>query len=188
VTLSDAAIVFATLAGPVLAVQAQKWVERASMRKRRRVWIFETLMATRATTLAQNHVEALNSISLAFYGSEKGIREIVEAWKEYLRHLNDTSMISTDPGVWGAKRTDLFVDLMHEMSKFLGYKFTKVELRQEVYLPKAHWDWEADQAEIRRGTIAMLKGEVVFPVHIVGVPDEGMQAAQPALPEGKRGG
>src|SRR5437868_2540401 len=86
------------MAGPVLAVQAQKWVERVSTKKRRRVWIFETLMATRATTLAQNHVEALNAIPLAFYGSEKGMTEIVLAWKEYLNHLTDRNM---DPGVWG---------------------------------------------------------------------------------------
>jgi hypothetical protein len=42
---SDWAIICATLLGPVLAVQAQKWVERATESRRRRKWIFETIMS-----------------------------------------------------------------------------------------------------------------------------------------------
>jgi hypothetical protein len=40
---SDYAIMVATLMGPVLAVQAQKWVEWATDRRRRRYSIFNTL-------------------------------------------------------------------------------------------------------------------------------------------------
>jgi hypothetical protein len=59
---SDCAIVAATLMGPVLAVQAQKWVEWATDRRRRRFSIFNTLMVTRGTRLDFDHVRALNSI------------------------------------------------------------------------------------------------------------------------------
>ena len=53
--ITDIAIVFATLFGPILAVQAQKWLERNREIKQRRAWIFRTLMATRATTLSPVH-------------------------------------------------------------------------------------------------------------------------------------
>ncbi|MGZ7172458.1 DUF6680 family protein [Burkholderia gladioli] len=58
----------ATLLGPVLAVQAQKWVERAREATNRKQSVFTTLMATRQSRVSIDHVRALNSIDLAFYG------------------------------------------------------------------------------------------------------------------------
>ena len=66
---SDWVLVFATLMGPVLAVQAQKWVERARERGNTKRWITYTLMATRGARLSQEHVNALNAIDLAYYGT-----------------------------------------------------------------------------------------------------------------------
>ena len=40
----DWSIVLATMAGPVLAVQAQKWIERASEKRRQRVEIFQDII------------------------------------------------------------------------------------------------------------------------------------------------
>lgn len=75
-------IALATLAGPVIAVQTQKWVERATDTRRRKRYIFETMMANRATRLADEHVKAVNMIDLAFL--PKGInakrnREVLAA-------------------------------------------------------------------------------------------------------------
>jgi len=75
--MGEAAIVFATLLGPV---QAQKWIERARERTQRKIAIFRTLMATRAAFLSPAHVEALNGVPIEFYGN----RKIVNSWKEYL--------------------------------------------------------------------------------------------------------
>jgi Family of unknown function (DUF6680) len=58
--VSDLVLAACTLAGPVLAVQAQKWIERFREKNARRLATFRTLMATRATTLSPAHVEALN--------------------------------------------------------------------------------------------------------------------------------
>lgn len=52
-------IVVATVAGPVVAVQTQKWIERATENRRRRYWIFNALMANRATRLADDYVKRL---------------------------------------------------------------------------------------------------------------------------------
>jgi hypothetical protein len=66
-TTSDWAIVSATLLGPILAVQAQKWLERWRDYRNRKMWVFQTLMATRAARLEAEHVRALNMIDLVFY-------------------------------------------------------------------------------------------------------------------------
>jgi hypothetical protein len=50
--MGDLAIVFATLLGPILAVQAQKFVEQRREQNHRRVAIFRALMMTRAAVLS----------------------------------------------------------------------------------------------------------------------------------------
>ncbi len=50
--IADVAIVFATFMGPVVAVQAQKWLEKSRAINDRRNHIFRVLMATRAARLS----------------------------------------------------------------------------------------------------------------------------------------
>ncbi len=52
-------IVLATLGGPVLAVQTQKFIERASENRRQKLAIFAALMANRATRLNDDYIRAL---------------------------------------------------------------------------------------------------------------------------------
>lgn len=42
-------MIIATIAGPILAVQAQKWLERLRERRNRKFCVFQQLMATRAS-------------------------------------------------------------------------------------------------------------------------------------------
>jgi len=57
--VSEILIVCATVVGPILAVQAQKAVERARERRGRKAWLFHSLMATRAARVSPEHVQAL---------------------------------------------------------------------------------------------------------------------------------
>lgn len=163
--MGEAAIVFATLLGPVLAVQAQKWIERARERKQRKIGIFRTLMATRAAFLSPAHVEALNAVPIEFYGNTK----IVNSWKEYLDYLSKQGV---QPDVWAARRIDLFVDLLVEMAVFLGYNFNRVEISREVYWPTAHARIEADQQTIREGVAKLFRGEYSIPMDVKSFPVE----------------
>src|ERR1700748_228812 len=97
----DLAIVGATLLGPVLAVEAQKHLDRIRGVDERRRTIFKTLMATRAALLAPSHVEALNAVPVEFHGKGRALKRINDGWKEYLDHLN-TKM--PDDAVWDSKR------------------------------------------------------------------------------------
>jgi len=172
------AVVIATLLGPILAVQAQKLLERGRERDARRRWVFRTLMTTRAATMSAAYVDALNATPVEFAGKGKALRDIVEAWKELINHLY------TDPAAqgWHGKREDLFIELMHRMSNFLGYDFGPAELRREVYRPKGHYDVEEKQSAILAGAAALLNGEKALPMEVRGWPvDMDAMAAQKKL-------
>jgi hypothetical protein len=59
-TISDGLMLLAVLFAPLAAVQVQKWLEHHREDRERKLRIFKTLMATRATALSQEHVQALN--------------------------------------------------------------------------------------------------------------------------------
>lgn len=163
------AIVLATLLGPVAAVQAQKWLERANEASRRRRQIFQTLMATRATRLSVAHVEALNAIPVEFYGPRNSeLKTIVDDWHAYLTNLgtNTNLLDAANTAVLFQKRSELFVDLLFGISKFLGYSFSKVEIQQDFYHPQGHVDVEMEQAIIRKGVAKLLSGELTLPMSV----------------------
>jgi hypothetical protein len=167
IKITDFAIVFATILGPILAVQAQKYLEKGREIKQQRAWIFRSLMATRATTLSPTHVEALNAIPIVFYGNNKKLKTIINKWKAYLDHLGQKSMAME---VWGPKRVELFVDLLHEMAGFLGYEFSSVEISNEIYSPEGHAKIETDQELIRRGLALLLSGQFALPMEVKSFP------------------
>src|SRR5687767_2733026 len=99
--------IVAILVAPLVAVQVSLWLERRKERRSRQLETFRTLMATRASGLAPDHVKALNMIDVEFYGSDASSRAVLQAWKAYLDHLN---VASTASEAWGTKREDLLVD------------------------------------------------------------------------------
>ena len=103
-TAVEVITIFAILAGPVLAVQAQKWIENVREKKNRKLHIFRTLMATRAAKVSAEHVRVLNMIDIKFYDDSK----VKEAWKEYLDHLNDSNY-QYGPEKWVEKTEELFI-------------------------------------------------------------------------------
>ena len=78
--------VIATLISPTIAVQVERWLEN-QRKKRRKLWIFATLMTTRATRTAPDHVMALNAIELMFNGDSEKDRAVVNSWRIYFDHL-----------------------------------------------------------------------------------------------------
>lgn len=122
--------------------------------------------------LSPMHVEALNAVPVEFYGTSKKLMQINEAWKLYLDH-HDERLPPND--AWGQKRQDLFLDLLHLMSQFLGYSFSKAQLGRDIYSPRAHGDLETEQTIIRKGLVGLFKGEIALPLAVKEFP-----AAEPA--------
>lgn len=169
IKFTDVAIVIATLVGPVLAVQSQKWLETYREMKQRRQRVFHSLMSTRATRLASLHVEALNSIEIEFYG----VKEVIKAHRSYIDILNAGLAENSSEAIiesWSARRDDMFVDLLHSMSSFLGYDFDKVQIRRGVYYPTGHGDLEKSMNQIREGFGKVLSGEQPIAMRVVELP------------------
>jgi hypothetical protein len=168
IKITDIAIIFATILGPIFAVQAQKYLEKGREIKQRRAWLFRTLMATRATTLSPAHVEALNAVPIEFYGNDKNLKSIINKWKAYLDHLHK----DTEAPGWGEKRQELLVDLLYTMAEFLGYEFNTVEIANEIYSPKGHAWIETDQEIIRKGLARLLSGQFALPMEVKSIPSD----------------
>ncbi|MBC8730026.1 DUF6680 family protein [Paraburkholderia sp. UCT2] len=185
---SDLAIVFATLMGPILAVQAQKWIERGRERGARKHQILLSLMATRQARLSPEHVRSLNMIDLAFYGSEtrgrrsrtKAEQAVIDAWREYLDNLNipDPAEDAARAAFY-ASRDELFINLLASMAKERRLDFDRVQLKRGAYTPKAHGDIEGLQAIVLRGAAGVLSGKEPIKIapFTVNAPAEG--AAEP---------
>jgi len=183
--MGDWAIILATLIGPVLAVQAQKAIERARERRSRRSWVFHQLMATRAARVSPEHVQALNMIDLAFYGHRvlgihrrsKSEQAVINAWREYHDHLN-TKAEGEGLRIWNVKGEELFINLLFAMAEDVGYKFDRVQLKKGAYSPMAHSELEDQQRSLRSLAIGMLSGQQSIKMDVTGFPihEEALKA------------
>jgi hypothetical protein len=176
--------VLATVAGPVIGVQTQKWVERATERSRRRQWIFTALMANRATRLSDDYVKALNLIDLEFSPRKfRGAadRVVIDKWRslfgELLHGMPDEENDSGRLCAWNDRITDRLVDLLSAMSTALGYTFSTEELRRGIYYPKGRVDLENSQIAILHGLSKIIEGKGALPMKITEVP-VSQEAAQ----------
>jgi hypothetical protein len=196
-TSTDAALVYATiglivatLLSPFFAVRAQKWLDELHEKKQRKLRIFETLMATRASRLAPNHVMALNSISLNFNGKSAFEKAVMEAWKIYFDHLDNPLPSNLDPQIWKQKQdawieksNELFVKLLKALSDSLGYGFDEVELNRGFYAPVAHAEIETFNQLTRTAITNIILKNAPIPMSVTNFPasDEATLKLQTAL-------
>lgn len=145
--------VVAIILGPVLALFAQRALDSIREEKRRRANVYLTLMATRATPVAPEHLRSLNSIDIVFNGRRD--QSVRDAWHKLLEHVaTDTSR----PG-WNEKYGDLKADLLREVGLKVGYTFTTDELKRQIYHPSYYGDLESDQLLIRKALAKALTDE-----------------------------
>lgn len=185
--ISDLVMVLAVICGPILAVQAQKWVEVLRENKNRRLNIFKRLMATRGAPLAWNHVEALNSSDLEFSGRGSGKDEQVRRrWREYHDHLNS---LSQDPEQqrqqlprWTERKDELLANLLVDMGSAVGYNFDIVQIRRGIYSPMGHQNFDLETQAIRRLLLEVLAGNRALPLDVRSLPAVQAPETSPALP------
>jgi hypothetical protein len=175
--VSDWLLITATVAGPILAVQAQKFVERATESRRRKRWIFDTIMANRATRLADENVKALNLIDLEFrrriFPSRKN-RMVLAAWRDLFGELTQGIVAdTTDPVIidrWQDRCNEFYVKLESAMADALGFRFTDEELRRGIYYPRGHGEREAAQLAILHNLKRLLAGETAINMKVKEMP------------------
>ena len=181
-TGTDLAIIFATLTGPILAVQAQKWVEVAREKRRRKLQIFETLMATRAARMSLDHVQALNMIELAFYGRIGfiGVRRqsgkekaVVNAWHTLLASFGFHGGPPTDQGLVNQN----FKVLLMAIASDVGYELDQMQITESAYSPAGHMRDQLEQETLRRCLVEVLSGEKSLKMDVVNFPNDEALAA-----------
>jgi hypothetical protein len=182
-------LVLATLAGPVVAVQTQKWVERTTEKRRTRLRIFQTLMANRATRLNDDFVRALNMIDLEFIPSKFGgkkDKEVINAWRSLFGEYGAINPNAPDEEnrAWNRRIDDRLIALLLAMSRALGYAFAEEELRRGIYYPRGRVEIEQNQMAVLSGLRMALEGKLAIPMKITEFPNSPeLLAAQIALTE-----
>ncbi len=172
----DIVVVFAIIVGPILAIQVQKLIERVTQRKNAKEAIFKVLMSTRGIPLSPEHVRALNMIDIEFYGNNKKNKKVIAAWRLYLDVLANSPQdfeapdYKTKLDAWTNKSSDVFTDMLFEMTTALGYKFDKVLLKRGSYTPTYYGETELDQHIIRKGVADLFLGLKSIPIHVVKTP------------------
>jgi hypothetical protein len=150
---TDVIMILAILVGPIVAVCITERLRKNEDKRNRKVHIYRTLMATRTANLSFQHVEALNLVETEFSSGNKEDNEVISTWKLYLSHLNDKNYPQES---WGARRADLLVDLLHEMSRALGYGHDKAAIKAGSYYPQGYGSIEEEQQALRKGLLAVL--------------------------------
>jgi hypothetical protein len=185
--ISDLLTILAILTAPIIALQIQKYIEGRKEIRERKMQIFRTLMATRATRLDVKHIEALNMIDIEFFKNKK----ITEAWKLLLDNFANYPQNSNEENYKSklsscTEKSDvLFVDLLSEIAKSLDYKFDKVHLKRNIYIPKGQANIIMDQEFMRHAFVEVLLGKRSIPIEISNVTredtEEGMKKLKQAL-------
>ena len=184
-------VVFATLMGPILAVQAQKWIELIREKRKRKTLVFEQLMATRSARLSPEHVRALNMIDIVFYGSKifrflwrtQTEKSVLNNWNIYLDHLCDRDIGNQSPDAWYATGSELLTKLLESMASDLDYTLDRKQLTKGAYTPQAHEDIELELTALRKSALSVFKGETSLKMNVVGFPvdAEALEANKVAI-------
>jgi hypothetical protein len=161
IKLTDILTIIALFFGPLIAVLITENSRKKDAAVRRKLHIFRTLMGTRNSSLAANHIEAINLVEVEFKLKVPLEKNVIDAWKLYLNHLRSSN---TSGETWEAKRKDLLMDLLFEMSKCLGYGHDKAEIQVGAYYPQAYVTVESENNESRRLWLEVLRGKRQIPM------------------------
>lgn len=178
-TLSDFLMILAVLCSPLIAVQVTQHLNSQSKKKRRKIDIFRTLMANRATPNSPHAVSAFNQIDLEFNKNDPNDKGVISAWRLYYDHISSPEMHNCDDqqkwDSWAEQGRSLLIDLLYEMVEYLGYDFDKVQLKRGHYYPKLLNDADIQRQIINRGFAQIMSGNGRFPIHATVVPEKPIQ-------------
>ncbi|MGA3284143.1 MAG: DUF6680 family protein [Verrucomicrobiota bacterium] len=163
IKITDVIMIAALVAGPIAAVWVSESRRRFHDQHERRVRVFRTLMATRLSCLAVQHVEALNLVELEFHTSKPQDKKVVDCWKIYLSHMNNALSYAPKEG-WDQRRQELLIDLLYEMGLAIGYSFDKSSIKSGSYSPQGYLNTEMENNEIRKLWLDILRGNRGLPM------------------------
>ncbi len=196
--------IIAIVVGPFLGIWAHGKLEDRKRVCERKLDIFKTLMATRATPLAREHVESLNRIDIEFTGRKE--KKVREAWAVLLDHYGQgpTPPIKPLPGQpqaehdsyardfqkftsaqerWGERVIELRAALLREMGVIFKYEFDEVKIKKAIYYPKLHGDVETEQLALLAAANDVLLGNRYLAMYVVNWPTQADPSKHEMRPE-----
>lgn len=155
-------IALATLCGPIVAIQLERILSHLRDKRERKLTVFRTLMATRGNTMSGDHVNALNSVPIEFYGR----KPIIDAWEALYSHLHKDGWQAE---AWARKKTELLTDLLTAMGKELKYSFNSREI-ESIYYPTGHFKVDKAQQDTLFGWADVMNGKKALRMEVTNWP------------------
>lgn len=146
-TTTETLTLFAILLSPVIAVTITLLHADIKEKRRQKMNLFLTLIATRQTfPIPTKFVDSLNMIDVVFYNNKK----VIDSWKAVFASLH------TDPmqvSVYNRK----LLDLLDAMAKSLGYNNIKQTDFDSFYSPNLYLDQRLFQETLNQEILRVYK-------------------------------
>lgn len=161
---ATAAIVAATVIGPLSAVVITLWHQGRTQRYERRLNIFRSLMQWRGNWLHPEWVSALNLIPVEFAGH----RDIIHSFNAMIDKLGDKGFAAEGEELREAynRAETVFVELIQKIARKLRIDLSDLDLRTRLYAPSGWWKEQQLLQAIRSDTALVLKGERAITVRV----------------------
>ena len=143
---------FAILLSPLIAVLITVWLQNRKENRATKLWVFNTLIATRHTPVIDENVRALNMVDVIFHDCA-GVRKL---WHEYFDMLNNEGLNNQNGWQTRQKKN---LEMITEMAKVLGYgqAITYLDV-DRVYYPFGLGEQSKRAQEISDELLRVLKG------------------------------
>jgi hypothetical protein len=151
----------AILVAPAVALAIQRRVDRQKSAEDRRQAIFKALWVNRRRPFYLARVDALNMIDVEFFKEQ----HIQDAWQDLFAHYRDEHPGLSDAQI-AQQREDKYSLLLFEIGKTLGYGFGKAHIRDNVYRPILHNEYDELELDTKRRVLELLKSDAL-PVKFV---------------------
>jgi hypothetical protein len=153
--------VAAIFAAPITVLWVQGKRDEKKALRLRREQIFKALWVNRRRQFYVARVDALNMIDIEFFGEQK----VIDAWQDLFAHYVQEHPGLNDEQIF-REREEKFATLLFEISQVLGYKFGRTGIRDNIYRPILHGEFDNIEVETRRMVHELLKSDAL-PVRFV---------------------
>jgi hypothetical protein len=133
----------AILVGPILALFAQRVLDKLREKRRAKENLYFAIMRHRAQWYHPERIQALNSIEVVFADNNN----VLAKWKAFVDQSGTAKpRDSAGMATWNENLETTLCDLYQAIGKSLGYDFDLRQIRQGAYIPQLHAD--LDQAQV----------------------------------------
>ena len=146
--------IIAILLSPIIAVCITLWYQNYKSKRNDKINLFLTLMANRKTfPRPYTVVNSLNTIDVVFHKHNS----VLNLWHQYYDSLHQKAEI-----VDWEKQNHLYLDMLTEMARILGYKNLKQTEIDKFYTPIAFGQQYEISQELQNELLRVLKGTSHF--------------------------